>query len=87
MKTTIDLPDNVLHRAKIVAAQRKITLKDLVLQGLEYATRTQPLDVEAERKARATKLIEALSKCRNTEPIGKFNREEIYNRHQGKWEQ
>ena len=35
MKTTIDLPDDVLHRAKIVAAQRRITLKELFLSGLE----------------------------------------------------
>jgi hypothetical protein len=37
MKTTIDLPDDVLHRAKIVAAQRRTTLKDLFLSGLELA--------------------------------------------------
>lgn len=37
MKTTIDLPDDVLHRAKIVAAQRRVTLKELFLSGLEHA--------------------------------------------------
>src|SRR5438067_3850346 len=37
MKTTIDLPEGVLHRAKIAAAQRKTTLKDLVVNGLEMA--------------------------------------------------
>ncbi len=37
MKTTIDLPDDLLHRAKIVAAQRRITLKELFLSGLEQA--------------------------------------------------
>jgi len=31
VKTTIDLPEEILHRAKIVAAQRKTTLKDLVI--------------------------------------------------------
>jgi hypothetical protein len=35
MKTTIDLPDEVLHRAIIVAAQRRTTLKELFLNGLE----------------------------------------------------
>ncbi len=30
MKTTLDLPDDLLHRAKVVAAQRKTTLKELV---------------------------------------------------------
>lgn len=37
MKTTIDLPEEVLHRAKIVAAQRRTTLKELFLSGLELA--------------------------------------------------
>jgi hypothetical protein len=35
MKTTVDLPDDVLHRAKIVAAQRRTTLKELFISGLE----------------------------------------------------
>jgi hypothetical protein len=37
MKTTIDLPDELLHRAKIVAAQRKTTLKELMQTGLIWA--------------------------------------------------
>ena len=37
MKTTIDVPETLLHRAKIVAAQRKTTLKELVLLGLDWA--------------------------------------------------
>ncbi len=36
MKTTIDVPEALLHRAKIVAAQRKTTLKGLVLLGLDW---------------------------------------------------
>lgn len=35
MKTTIDLPEAILHRAKIVAAQRRTTLKELVISGLD----------------------------------------------------
>ncbi len=35
VKTTIDRPDEVLHRAKVVAAQRRTTLKELFLSGLE----------------------------------------------------
>lgn len=41
MKTTIDLPEDLLHRAKIVAAQRKTTLKDLVLTGLDWVMRPE----------------------------------------------
>ena len=32
----LDLPDAVFHRAKIVAAQRQTTLKELVIAGLEH---------------------------------------------------
>jgi hypothetical protein len=35
MKTTIDLPDTLLHRAKVTAARRRTTLKHLVVEGLE----------------------------------------------------
>lgn len=86
MRTTIDVPEALLHRAKIVAAQRKTTLKDLVVQGLDYATRDTSIDAETERKERARRLTAALAKGRNTEPIGKFNRDEIYDRHKKKWE-
>ena len=41
MKTTIDLPDSILHRAKVVAAQRKTTLRELVVSGLEIALRSE----------------------------------------------
>lgn len=41
MKTTIDLPDDLLHRAKVVAAQRKTTLKVLVQEGLDWALRSK----------------------------------------------
>ncbi|MGI8603991.1 MAG: hypothetical protein ACR2OZ_13505 [Verrucomicrobiales bacterium] len=41
MKTTIDLPEHVLHRAKITAAQRKTTLKELVIRGLDYVMRPE----------------------------------------------
>lgn len=84
MKTTIDLPEALLHRAKITAAQRKTTLKDLVVQGLEYAT-SQP-EAETGRKQRNQALLEALSAIRIAEPVGKFNRNEIYDRQEGRWE-
>lgn len=41
MKTTIDLPEDLLHRAKIVAAQRKTTLKELVRTGLDWVMRPE----------------------------------------------
>jgi hypothetical protein len=39
MKTTIDVPEDVLHRAKVVAAQRRTTLRELVLMGLDQVLR------------------------------------------------
>ncbi len=88
VKTTIDLPDDILHRAKVVAAQRKTTLKELVLQGLDYAiTHPQPvIDPATLRKERASKLLELLGRIQITEPVGKWSRDEIYDRHKGKWE-
>jgi hypothetical protein len=41
MKTTIDLPDDLLHRAKVMAAQRRTTLKALILGGLDHVMRDE----------------------------------------------
>ena len=58
MKTTIDLPEAILHRAKIVAAQRKTTLKELVLLGLDWVMGSGP---EApDRKAALARLQKGL---------------------------
>ena len=35
MKTTIDLPEDLLRRTKISAAQRRTSIKQLVIEGLE----------------------------------------------------
>ncbi len=75
MKTTIDLPEEVLHRAKIVAAQQKTTLKELVLLGLQTV-----LSSGAVVDRRVDDLAEALGKGHNTEPVGRLRREEIYDR-------
>jgi hypothetical protein len=40
MKTTIDLPDDLLHRAKVFAAQQRTTLKELVITGLNWTMRS-----------------------------------------------
>ncbi len=41
MKTTIDLPEDLLHRAKVAAAQRKTTLKELVQAGLDWVLQSE----------------------------------------------
>jgi hypothetical protein len=58
MKTTIDLPDDLLHRAKVAAAQRKTTLKELVHAGLDWVLRS---DADAaERPATLARLQKGL---------------------------
>lgn len=36
MKTTIELPEDLLRRAKMLAMEKQTTLKELVCAGLEY---------------------------------------------------
>jgi len=78
MKTTIDLPDEILHRAKIVAARRKTTVKALVIEGLTHSL-SSPVDSEALRRKRADRLLVAL-RAENTEPMKPLSREEIHDR-------
>lgn len=88
MKTTVDLPEDLVHRAKIAAAQHKTTLKELVIHGLEYVI-SHPLpviDPAKERKERASQLLELLERIQIAEPIGKWSREEANDRLKGKWE-
>jgi hypothetical protein len=42
MKTTIELPDGLLERTKIAAAQRRTTIKKLIIEGLETVLREDP---------------------------------------------
>lgn len=80
MKTTIDLPDDLLHRAKIAAAQRKTTLRALVVTGLEAVTSGAGDDTkERERKKTLKRLLKAMQ-ASNTEPMVPLTREEIYDR-------
>jgi hypothetical protein len=74
MKTTIDLPDEILHRAKVAAAQRKTTLKELVVSGLDIVL-SPGTDFR-----QATDLAEALASGHNTKPVGRLSRENVYER-------
>lgn len=81
MKTTIDFPDELLHRAKVVAAERRTTLRELVVKGLESVTAGES-DEEKEmaRKQNIKRLLKAMQ-ANNTEPMVPLTREEIYDRH------
>jgi hypothetical protein len=43
MKTTIELPDPLFRRAKILAARRGTTLRELVVEGLQHVTAGGPV--------------------------------------------
>jgi hypothetical protein len=42
MRTTIDIPDHLMKRVKRVAAQRKTTLRGLMLDALERSLSAKP---------------------------------------------
>lgn len=79
MKTTIDLPEEVLRRAKIHAVENDTTLKDLVVKGLRLVTAEDRGQAEEERKKRMRKLLKKMV-ATNTEPMKLGNREECYDR-------
>ncbi len=72
MKTTIELPEEVLQRAKITAIQRKTTLKELICLSL-----IRELDEPTQAKSGPGELAVAFSSGRNTDaPIGRSDREQ-----------
>lgn len=79
MKTTIELPDEILQRAKITAIKRKTTLKDLICQSLireMESPQASSTDAESQRKKRATALLDSLDAIQIVTPIGRFDREQ-----------
>jgi hypothetical protein len=79
MKTTIDLPEEVLIKAKVLAAERRTTLRELVVEGLKRVTETPPEAEQAKRKAALKRLLKSMQ-AGNTEPMVPLKREEIYDR-------
>jgi hypothetical protein len=75
MKTTIDIPDAILHRAKIVSAQRKTTLRALVMKGL-----MMELDGLHPSSDDSDPFLAALTVGHNSEPVGRLDREQLYDR-------
>ncbi len=53
MKTTVDLPDELLERTKIAAIRRRTTIKELVISGLEAVLKSEtPTAIPADALAR-----------------------------------
>jgi hypothetical protein len=76
MKTTVDLPENILEQARRVAVQRKTTVEELMIHSLLSeigATVGADDDTDA--------FVAAFARGNNTEsPVGKVQRHEIYDR-------
>jgi predicted transcriptional regulator len=79
MKTTIELPDDLFLKAKILAAERRVTLKDIMVQALNLFTQSAPEAEEKKRKVALKRLLKGM-KASNTEPMTPLKREEIYDR-------
>ena len=79
MKTTIELPEDLILKVKVLAAERNTTLKDIVVQSLQMFTRSQAELEEKKRKAMVKRLLKAMQ-ASNTEPMVPLTREEIYDR-------
>jgi hypothetical protein len=46
IRTQVQLPDEVYRQAKRIAAQREISLAEVVRRGLEHMIRTHPASVD-----------------------------------------
>ncbi len=79
MKTTIELPDDLFLKVKVLAAERRTTLKELMIQALNLLTQSPPESEEKQRKAVGMRLLKSMQ-ASNTEPMVPLKREEIYGR-------
>jgi predicted transcriptional regulator len=79
MKTTIELPDDLFQRAKVISAERGTTLKEIMVQALKLWMRSPAEDEEAVRQATLKRLLKAM-RAANSEPMVPLTREEIYER-------
>lgn len=79
MKTTIELPDEILRKAKVAAAESDTSLKDLFTLALE---RFLASTSKREDKARSEKLQQLLEKMKasNSQPMKPLSREDLHDR-------
>lgn len=76
MKTTIEIPDAIVHQAKIVAAERRTTLRGLVLQGLEHVL----AEKQVKAKDRAKKLFDEIDQLPAFAAKNRLNRSDANTR-------
>ena len=78
MRTTLEIPDALFKKAKLKAVEEGVALKIVVTRALEREVAEG--DGLATRKERAERLFAALDKARNKSPVGRLNREQLYDR-------
>lgn len=73
MKTTIEIPDAIFDRTKVAAAQRRTSMKNLVIQGLEMVLQNEVVPAQP---------MEALARLRGGYHLGgrPMTREDIHAR-------
>jgi hypothetical protein len=79
MRTTLDIPDAVFKKVKLKAVEEGVPLKDVVTRALEKEVRSDAVTAK-ERRERARRLFSAFDRARNTRPVGRLKREELYDR-------
>jgi hypothetical protein len=72
MKTTIEIPDAVARRAKILAAERHTTLRGLVLLGLEKVLNEEQMTA----KERSERLFAAMDQLTDLSAKNRLTRDE-----------
>lgn len=79
MKTTLDLPEKTLRKAKIHAASQGTTLKALVTESLEAYLRKPSPRQEANRKKEIKRLLQEMQ-AENQVPMKPLSRNEAHER-------
>jgi len=79
MKTTIELPDETFRKAKVLAAERRTTLKEVVTEALDRFLESSGGNTERTRKANLKRLL-ADMQAANTAPMVPLSREEAHDR-------
>ncbi len=77
MRTTIDLPDDLLRRAKVVAALRGVKLKDLIASFIEMGLKHRTSESEPKGQQRPIP-VSIPSSGRHIRPLTNAEMEEVF---------
>jgi uncharacterized coiled-coil protein SlyX len=76
VKTTIEIPDMMVRQARLLAVERRTTLRALVLEGLERVLSEERLTA----RERAKNLFAAMDKVRGIDAGKRLNRADAHAR-------